>query len=71
MIILGICNDETSSACLMRDGEIICAASEERFTRIKLDNSFPNLSIKFCLSFAVIVLSDVNVIAYSWTKGLQ
>ena len=71
MIILGICNDETSSACLMRNGEIICAASEERFTRIKLDNSFPHLSIKFCLSFAEIVLSEVNVIAYSWTKGLQ
>ena len=71
MFILGICNDETSSACLMRDGEIICAASEERFTRIKLDNSFPTLSIKFCLSYAEIKLSEVNVIAYSWSKGFQ
>ncbi len=71
MYILGICNDETSSACLMKDGEIICAASEERFTRIKLDKSFPEHSIKFCLSFAEIELSEVNVVAYAWSKGFQ
>ena len=71
MFILGICNDETSSASLMKDGEIICAVSEERFTRIKLDNSFPKLAIKFCLSFADIELSEVNIIAYSWSKGFQ
>ena len=41
MYILGICNDETASACLLKNGEIIAAASEERFTRVKQDNSFP------------------------------
>ena len=71
MIILGICNDETASACLMKDGEIIFAASEERFTRKKLDNSFPQKSINSCLSFANIELSDVDVIAYAWAKGFQ
>jgi carbamoyltransferase len=71
MIILGICNDETASACLMINGEIVCAVSEERFTRLKLDNSFPEQSINFCLSFANIQLSDVDTIAYAWAKGFQ
>ena len=71
MFILGICNDETASACLMKDGEIIFAASEERFTRKKLDNSFPLKSINSCLSYANIELSDVDVIAYAWAKGFQ
>ena len=71
MIILGICNNETASACLMIDGEILCAVSEERFTRIKLDNAFPEQSIKFCLLFAKIHLSAVNVIAYAGSKGFD
>lgn len=71
MYILGICNDETASACLMKDGELIFAVSEERFTRIKLDNSFPKRSIEACLKFANIDLQDISVIAYAWAKGLQ
>lgn len=71
MFILGICNDETASACLMRDGEIIFAASEERFTRRKLDNSFPHKSIEACLEYGQIELQDVDIIAYAWAKGLQ
>ena len=71
MYILGICNDETASACLMKDGEIIFAASEERFTRIKLDNSFPQQSIDACLKFANIKLQDIRTIAYAWAKGFQ
>ena len=38
-----------SAACLLIDGEIIAAAQEERFTRIKHDPSFPINSIKYCL----------------------
>ena len=71
MIILGICNDETASACLMVDGEIICAASEERFTRVKLDNSFPRNAIQFCLEFLEIKLSEIDTIAYAWSKGFN
>ena len=41
-----------SSACLVRDGEIIAAAQEERFSRIKHDNSYPTQSIDYCLSEA-------------------
>ena len=71
MFILGICNDETASACLMKDGKIIFAVSEERFTRKKLDNSFPQKSIDACLAFSNIELRDVEVIAYALTKGFQ
>ena len=71
MFILGICNDETASACLMKDGKIIFAVSEERFTRKKLDNSFPQKSIDACLKFANITLRDVGVIAYAFAKGFQ
>ena len=42
---LGICNDETSSACLFINGSLISAVSEERFSRKKYDNAFPNKSI--------------------------
>ena len=50
MYTLGICNDETASACIFLDGELLGAVSEERFTRIKMDNSFPINSINFLLN---------------------
>lgn len=69
MYILGVCNDETSSACLMKDGVVVAAASEERFSRNKMDDSFPSRSIQFCLDFAGIVLNQLDAVAYSWSKG--
>ena len=71
MKILGICNDETSSACLMVDGIIVSAVSEERFSRVKMDNSFPEKSIKFCLESYDLSLKDINIISYSWSKGIE
>ncbi len=71
MNIMGICNDETASACLMVDGEVVCAASEERFTRIKFDDSFPLNAIDFCLEYYNITLSDIDVVAYAWAKGFD
>jgi carbamoyltransferase len=38
-----------SAAALVRDGEIIAAAQEERFTRKKHDNQFPSNAIDYCL----------------------
>ena len=38
-----------SAACIIQDGKIVAAAQEERFTRIKHDNSYPVNSIKYCL----------------------
>ena len=71
MYILGICNDETASACLLKNGEILAAASEERFTRVKQDNSFPIKSINYVLKHANINLEDVEIVSYSWFKGFD
>jgi carbamoyltransferase len=50
MNILGIsCFYHDSAACLVRDGKIVAAAEEERFSRKKHDNGFPTLSLKYVL----------------------
>ncbi len=53
-----------SAACVVRDGEIIAAAQEERFTRKKHDSGFPREAVKFCLQEAGIVLVDVTEIVF-------
>lgn len=53
-----------AAAALTKDGEIIAAAQEERFTRIKHDPSFPEKAIKYCLSEAGIKESDLALIAF-------
>ena len=53
-----------SAACLLQDGEIIAAAQEERFTRIKHDHSFPINAINYCLNFAKIDIAEVGHIAF-------
>ena len=53
MIILGISAFyHDSAAALINDGEIIAAAQEERFTRIKHDYNFPINAVKYCLAEA-------------------
>ena len=54
-----------SAACLIKDGEIIAAVQEERFTRIKHDSSFPRNSILYCLEEAGINLDQLeNIVFY-------
>jgi len=65
MYILGISAFyHDSAACLLKDGEIIAAAQEERFTRIKHDHEFPINAIYFCLNFANIDIDKVEHIAF-------
>lgn len=52
-----------SAACLVRDGEIIAAAQEERFTRKKHDQNFPENAIRYCLSHAGITAAGVSHVA--------
>ena len=50
MYILGISAFyHDSAACLIKNGNIIAAAQEERFTRIKHDASFPSNAIRYCI----------------------
>lgn len=53
-----------SAAALICDGEIITAAEEERFTRIKADSSFPINAVKFCLDKAGILPDELLCVAY-------
>ena len=53
-----------SAACILKEGKIIAAAQEERFTRKKHDPSFPDNAIKFVLKYANLKLSDVNQIVF-------
>ena len=54
-----------SAACLLKDGEIIAAAQEERFTRKKHDSAFPHHAIQYCLKEAKIAANQIdNVVFY-------
>jgi carbamoyltransferase len=53
-----------SAACLLRDGEIIAAAQEERFTRKKGDAAFPEQSVAFCLKMAGIEAKDLDYVGF-------
>ena len=66
MFILGISAFyHDSAACLIQDGDIIAAAQEERFTRIKHDSAFPSNAIKYCLKEAKIGPDQIeNIVFY-------
>jgi carbamoyltransferase len=63
--ILGIsCYYHDSGAALLKDGILIAAAQEERFTRIKHDENFPTHAIDYCLSFANITKDDLAYVVF-------
>ncbi len=65
MNILGIsCFYHDSAACLVRDGEILAAVQEERFTRKKHDFDFPVNAINWCLSEAEITTAGLDFIVF-------
>lgn len=65
MFILGISAFyHDSAACLLKDGEIIAAAQEERFTRKKHDASFPKNAIQYCLTEAGISGNEIEHLVF-------
>jgi len=65
MNVLGIsCFYHDAAACLLKDGKVVAAAQEERFTRKKHDISFPVNAIKYCLEEGKITINDVNYIGF-------
>lgn len=65
MNILGIsCYYHDSSAVLVRDGKVVAAVAEERLSRKKHDNGFPELAIRYCLDWANLQATDVDVVAF-------
>ncbi|MBI4845928.1 MAG: hypothetical protein HY810_05595 [Candidatus Omnitrophica bacterium] len=65
MYILGIsCFYHDSAAALIKDGRLICAAEEERFSRKKHDFNFPQKALDFCLEFAQIKTEDLSFVVF-------
>jgi len=65
MYILGISAFyHDSAACLVKDGDIIAAAQEERFTRKKHDFRFPINAINFCMDYVRIGSDDLGMVAF-------
>jgi carbamoyltransferase len=72
-IILGISGltDHDSSAALLKDGIVLAAAAEERFTRVKHDSRFPQNAIAFCLNRAGIGINNVSDITIGFDASLK
>jgi carbamoyltransferase len=69
MLILGL-NDSNSAAAIIRDGVLLAAAREERFSRIKFDDAFPHQAIDYCLQEAGAgSLKDVDHVVFAWNPG--
>ena len=65
MTILGISAFyHDSAAAVIQDGKIIAAAQEERFTRIKHDESFPINAVEFCLKYSGSNINELDAIAF-------
>ena len=53
-----------SAACLVRDGQIVAAAQEERFTRVKHDPDFPARAVEYCLREGGIEAKDLHCVGF-------
>jgi carbamoyltransferase len=71
MKVLGIsCFYHDSAAALVEDGEIVAAIEEERFSREKHDNSFPEKAADFCLDRAGLTVEDLDKVVF-YEKPIQ
>lgn len=68
MITLGLNYSQMhdSSACIVRDGELLFAVAEERISRAKHDARFPQLAIQACLDFAKVRPGDIDEVCLGW-----
>src|SRR5882672_6820553 len=65
MNVLGVsCYFHDAAAALLRDGVLVAAAEEERFTRKKHDFEFPQQAIDFCLRTAGITTADLDYVVF-------
>jgi len=68
--VLGInCSGFHSSACLIVDGQIKRAITEERLSRIKRDKSFPLKAIRYCCESSGVALNDVTDVFMGWNPA--
>jgi carbamoyltransferase len=65
MNILGVsCYYHDAAATLLRDGQLVAAAEEERFSRVKHDSQFPRNAIQFCLETGKIRGADLDYVVF-------
>ncbi len=65
MNILGLsCFYHDSAAALVRDGRVVAAAQEERFTRVRHDEAFPIEAVRYCLKEAGISAADLDLVVF-------
>ena len=70
MIILGVNIGHDPSAAILRDGELVAACDEERFTRKKHGiGQMPVSAIKFCITKAGLTPDDIRLVAFPYSKG--
>jgi len=53
-----------SACCLLRDGQLVAAAQEERFSRVKHDPRIPRAAFRFCLEQAGLSIADIDCVAF-------
>ena len=68
MITLGINYSQMhdSSACIVRDGDLLFAVAEERISRLKHDARFPQLAVQACLDFAKVSAAQLDEVCFGW-----
>ena len=68
MITLGVnyTKMHDSSACIVRDGELLFAIAEERISRIKHDAGFPHQSIQACLEYSRVRADQLDEVCFGW-----
>src|SRR6266478_3925209 len=68
MLTLGINYSQMhdSSACIVRDGELVFAVAEERISRVKHDAGFPKNAIRACLDFANVRAEQLDEVCFGW-----
>jgi carbamoyltransferase len=68
MLTLGINYSQMhdSSACIVRDGELLFAVAEERISRLKHDAGFPRNAIQACLDFAGVRAQELDEVCFGW-----
>jgi carbamoyltransferase len=71
MITLGLNYNKMhdSSACIVRDGELLFAIAEERISRVKHDATFPRLAIQACLEFARVTADQLDEVCFGWSTA--
>ena len=65
MVVIGIYDDHNASVALSRDGEIICAVQEERFTKRKNESGFPQNAVQYILREYNLDNSNIDIVAMS------